>query len=131
MKKSQTLLGFMMMFGFGYVFLSKTGREPVLCITNCDTGDTYVKAPVNKGDVLSFGHAGREEEDDRAQCCCVGKKNQLLVGTDLEERGEYIWYNGIGRRQEIRLNGRVLALPGDLPEGAVLKMAVERRASYE
>ncbi|MBS6646740.1 MAG: hypothetical protein KH366_24495 [Clostridiaceae bacterium] len=131
MKKSQTLFGFMMMVGFGCVFMSKTGKEPVLCIKNGETGDTYVKTPVKRGDILYFGRSGCQEEDEKCECCRIGKSNKLIVGEEKQAVSEYAWYNSGEERQEICLNDRVLALPGDLPIDARLVLAVERRASYE
>ncbi|MBT9779916.1 hypothetical protein GPL15_25940 [Clostridium sp. MCC353] len=131
MKKSQTLFGFMMMVGFGCIFMSKTGKEPVLCIKNGETGDTYVKTPVKKGDILYFGRSGCREEEERNECCRIGKSHQLIVGEEQQPVSEYAWYNSGEGRQELCLNGRVLALPEELPEDARLVLAVERRASYE
>lgn len=131
MKKSQTLFGFMMMVGFGCVFMSKTGKEPVLCIKNGDTGDTYVKTPVKKGDILYFGRSGQVEEEEKNECCRVGKANKLIVGEEKQVVAEYTWYNSKDEQQEISLNDRILAVPGDLPNDAKLVAAVELRASYE
>lgn len=131
MKKTQTLFGFMMMVGVSCVFMSKTGKEPVLCIKNGETGDTYVKTPVKKGDILYFGRSALQDEDGKNECCRIGKSNKLIVGEDKLPVHEYTWYNSGEEQQEICINDRVLALPGDLPEDTRLVMAVERRASYE
>ena len=59
------------------------------------------------------------------------KKPVSYTHLDVYKRQEYTWYNSKDEQQEISLNDRILAVPGDLPNDAKLVAAVELRASYE